>query len=37
LGGKRGRYVEKGEGIRRGDDWWEFVPSAEARDLASAV
>jgi len=28
--------VEKGEGLRREDDWWEYVPNAEGKVLVEA-
>ena len=40
---KKGKVIEKGEGIRGKGDWWEYVPGAdgqvvvEARDLAGNV
>ena len=40
---KEGKIVEKGQGIRGEDDWWEYVPAAEgkvvvdARDLAGNI
>jgi hypothetical protein len=40
---EEGKVMEKGEGIRKKGDWWEYVPSVEGkvvldvRDLAGNV
>jgi hypothetical protein len=40
---EKGKVVEKGEGIKKKGDWWEYVPTAqgklvvEAQDLAGNV
>jgi hypothetical protein len=31
---EEGKVIEKGEGIKRKNDWWEYVPSAEGRIVA---
>lgn len=39
----QGKAIEKGDGIKAKDDWWDYVPDAEgkvvlkARDLANVV
>src|SRR5215208_3099358 len=33
---KKGKVIEKGEGVRGKGDWWEYVPGAEGKVVAEA-
>jgi hypothetical protein len=33
---KKGKTVEKGEGLKKKGDWWEYMPSAEGKVVVEA-